>query len=89
MAKFDAELKGFEKLEGFEFEDGGFETAQNLAKVARKVLHKRYLGKLFAVAADGSELDFDRYGESIKLRHHWGCIKVYVNDKKVYEREVD
>ena len=57
MTKFDAELKGFEKLEGFEFEDGGFETAQNLAKVARKVLHKRYLGKLFAVAADGSELE--------------------------------
>ena len=81
MTKFD------EALKGFSFEDDGYEAAKQLAKIARKVLRRRYLGELYAVAADGSELGFDRYGESIKLRHHWGCVKVYVNDRLVYNQE--
>lgn len=81
MTKFE------EVLKSFSFEDGGYEAAKCLAKIARKVLRRHYLGDLYAVAADGSELDFNRYGESIKLRHHWGCVKVYVNGKLVYNQE--
>lgn len=85
MTKFE------ETLKGFDFEDDGYKAAKQLAKqlakTARKVLRRRYLGELYAAAADGSELDFNRYGESIKLRHHWGCVKVYVNDRLVYNQE--
>lgn len=81
MTKFE------ETLKSFDFEDDGYKAAKQLAEIARKVLRRRYLGELYAAAADGSELDFNRYGESIKLRHHWGCVKVYVNDRLVYNQE--